>query len=78
MYNHKQYEMNSRGPSDDLSEVRLTGFVQSGEDTPPTREKMNERLHDHTGGGVANSAFEMPPDDVPSNGLSCESLFYLI
>lgn len=70
MYNHKQYEMNSRGPSDDLSEVRLTGFVQSGEDTPPTRDKMNERLHDHTGGGVANSAFEMPPDDVPSNGLS--------
>lgn len=70
MYNHKQYEMNSRGPSDDLSEVRLTGFVQSGEDTPPTRDKMNERLHDHTRGGVANSAFEMPPDDVPSNGLS--------
>uniref|UniRef100_A0A1B6BYH8 SLC26A/SulP transporter domain-containing protein n=1 Tax=Clastoptera arizonana TaxID=38151 RepID=A0A1B6BYH8_9HEMI len=49
----RSYEMNSK---QDLSEVKLTGYVQNGEDTPPCKERMQ----DH--GGLANKAFEMPEE----------------
>lgn len=62
-----EYTMTGKGYGDNLSQVTLTGFVHSGEDSPPARKHLQQE----TGGNV-NPSFEMPADDFPNNGLSGE------
>ncbi|XP_054282437.1 sodium-independent sulfate anion transporter-like [Macrosteles quadrilineatus] len=68
MFSRQEYNMTGKGGyGDNLSQVTLTGFLQNEEDSPPTKEK----LQDH--GGVVNKSFEMPADDLPTNGLTGKS-----
>lgn len=62
-----EYTMTGKGYGDNLSQVTLTGFVHSGEDSPPARKHLQQEA-----GGHVNPSFEMPADDFPTNGLSGE------
>jgi len=70
MFDRADYAMTGKtgggGYGDNLSHVTLTGFLQSGEDTPPSKEKVQDHGH-------INSSFELPPDDLPGNGLTGRS-----